>query len=91
MFKSLKNQLAFFSLGAVLVTAAIFVVIDYIDQQRTNQLVYAERSHAQSHEVERTAINSIVRLQENLFQATRNQAFIAAVLAQNTAVSVHTH
>ncbi|MBE0467928.1 MAG: hypothetical protein IBX55_00165 [Methyloprofundus sp.] len=83
MLKSLKNQLAFFSVGAVLVTAGIFYVVDTLQQAKSDQAIYEERAIAQSSLIGRMSFNSTLRLQENLTQATRNETLLSAIVLKD--------
>lgn len=79
MLKSLKNQLVLFSIGAILITSIIFIIINAREQAATEQLEYQEKAKAQSNLFQHIGKNSIIRLQENIFQATRNQALLNAI------------
>lgn len=83
MLSSLKNQLAAFTVGAVLVTAAILYALSYIEEQRSNHQIYQERAQSQSGLVARMSVNGTLRLSENLTQATRNKLLFDAVLNRN--------
>lgn len=85
MFKSLKNQLVFFSIGVVLVTSAIFMLISQSQQATTQQLEYSEQARFQANLFHHIGENSIIRLRENIFQATRNPSLLEAINAQNIA------
>lgn len=83
MFESLKNQLAAFSVGAVLVTAAILFTLNHFEEQRAGQQIYQERAQSQAGLVARMSANATLRLSENLTQATRNPLLLEAVLNRN--------
>jgi len=83
MFNSLKNQLAAFAVGAVMVTAGIIYTLSYFEEQRAEQQIYQERAQSQSGLVARMSANGTLRLSENLTQATRNQFLFDAVLSKN--------
>ncbi|UQB41639.1 HAMP domain-containing protein [Thiomicrospira microaerophila] len=83
MFQSLKNQLAAFAVGAVLVTAAILFTLNYFEEQRAGHQIYQERAQSQAGLVARMSANATLRLSENLTQATRNPLLLEAVLKRN--------
>ncbi|WP_044409737.1 methyl-accepting chemotaxis protein [Thiomicrospira microaerophila] len=83
MLFSLKNQLAAFAVGAVLVTAGILYTLGHFEEQRANQQIYQERAQSQSGLVARMSANGTLRLSENLTQATRNRLLFDAVLDRN--------
>lgn len=80
---SLQKQLSVFGLLIALATGITIFITSTLEKKHQNQVLYQERSGFQTQLLKQIGENSLLRLQESVFQVTRNTALKNAIQQQD--------